>query len=75
MDKHANFRQNVVLMNGDFFMVFTQQNPLLIFLNEDFIKDLVEMSSSILQIRRKRWHFISSNQTLFSLFFELIFPS
>jgi hypothetical protein len=30
MIKHVNFGQKTFLMNGDFFMVLTQKNPLLI---------------------------------------------
>ncbi len=31
VSKHADFGQKAFLMNGNFFMVLTQQNPLLIF--------------------------------------------
>jgi hypothetical protein len=54
VSKHADFGQKTFSMNGDFFMILTQQKSLLIFLNEYFIKDLVDMSSSfVLQITKK----------------------
>jgi len=75
VSKHADFGQKTFSMNGDFFMILTQQKSLLIFLNEYFIKDLVHMSSSfVLQITKKDGilYLLTNFFFIFSIYFSFI---